>query len=127
MQPGTVAGLPTTATPATTGGPSVTVGSGANVAGAPNIPSVNSRNNIANDRLNPTPQIGLESRDQSAVLPAGQRYKAGVPQTTPPPVSAPEETPGSEAFRIPSQGPLSGPSIRLGGTVPRLSSDTSGI
>ncbi len=129
MQPGTVAGLPA-ATPSVAtggGGPTITVGSGANIAGAPNIPSVLSRNNIANDKLNPAPQIGLDSRDQSAVLPAGQRYRAGVPQTTPPPASDPEEAPGPEAIRIPGQGPFDGPSIRLGDTGPRVSFDTSGI
>jgi hypothetical protein len=129
MQPGSIAGLPTTAPSATTagGGPTITVGSGANIAGAPNIPSILSRNNIANDKLNSAPEIGRFSGDRTPVLPAGQSYRGGVPVNATAPAPAAEETPGSEAFRIPSQGPLDGPSIRLGGTGPRLSFDASGI
>jgi hypothetical protein len=125
MQPGSIAGLPATALSGSNGGAgaTITVGSGANDASAPSSPLV-SRNTIANDALNPAPRIGRDSGDRSAVLPPGQVYRGGIPETAPAPVS--EETTGREAIRIPRRGPFDVPSIRPEGTLPRLSSDTSG-
>jgi hypothetical protein len=97
----------------------ITVGSGANDASAPNIPFV-TRNTIANDALNPAPRIGRDSGDRSAVLPAGQVYRGGVPDTA----SVSQETLGREAIRIPSQGPFDAP-VRPGAARHLVSSDAS--
>jgi hypothetical protein len=122
MQPGSVAGLPVTAPSGSNGGAGVTitVGSGANDASEPTIPLV-THNTIANDALNPAPQIGRASRDRSPVLPAGQVYRGDFPEAAPVSEKAPER----EAIRIPNQGPFNAP-IRPGAARHRLSSDASG-
>ena len=104
MQTGTVAGLPATAPSGVNGNAGVTiaVGSGPNDAGAPNIELV-TRNTIANDALNPAPLIGRDSRDRSPVLPTGQVYRGGFPETAPAPLGGNSRT---RNRRISSQGPF---------------------
>jgi hypothetical protein len=55
----------------------ILVGSGAEDASAPVIPPV-TRNTIANDTANATPEIGRLSMDRSEVLPRGQAYRSGA-------------------------------------------------
>jgi hypothetical protein len=100
MQPGSIAGLPATAPSGSNGGGGATItgGSEANDARAASI-SLVTRNTIANDALNPAPRIGRDSGDRSPVLPAGQVYRGGFPETAPAPVSG--ETTGRAAIRIP--------------------------
>jgi hypothetical protein len=86
------------------GGATINVGSGGNNAtAAVSIPVVN-RNTIANDAVNPVPQTVRPSGDGSPVLPAGQVYRGGVPQTVPTPPSS--ETPGGQPNRSPGQNPV---------------------
>jgi hypothetical protein len=100
MQPGSIAGLLATAPSGSNGGGGATItgGSEANDARAASI-SLVTRNTIANDALNPAPRIGRDSGDRSPVLPAGQVYRGGFPETAPAPVSG--ETTGRAAIRIP--------------------------
>jgi hypothetical protein len=127
-QPGNVTGIPSltaTGTAGSNGGAGVTttVGSGSNDATAASIPLV-TRNTIANDALNPPPLIGRPSWDRSPVLPVGQFYRGGVPETAPAPPSS--ETSGERSSRSPSQSPVESSPIRLDGAPPRLPSDVSG-
>jgi hypothetical protein len=70
--------LATTAPATSNRGTAVTivVGSGADDAGATIIPPV-TRNTIANDAINPRPQIGRVSLDRSEVLTRGQVHGGG--------------------------------------------------
>jgi hypothetical protein len=129
FQPGSIAGLPGPVATGPSGssggaGATIVVGSGANVAGAPVVPVV-TRNTIANDALNPITRIGSVSGDRSPVLPAGQAYRAGLPQTAPAPDSG--ETPEQQSIRVPRGESAGAPTIRLGLTLPRFSSDASGM
>ena len=128
IQPGNLTGIPSLAATGTAGssgggGATITVGSGANDATAANIPLV-TRSTIANDALNAPPLIGRPSGDRSPVLPAGQFYQGGVPETAP--TSPSSETPGDQSSRPPSRSPVDSSSIRLGGAPPRVPSDISG-
>ena len=128
MQPGNSTGLPGLAGTATAGsggvaGATIIVGSGANDANAPSIPLV-TRNTIANDALNPPPRIGGPTGDRSPVLPAGQVYRGGVPQTVPAPTSS--ETPGEQSSRFPRPRPAGPAPIGLGGAPPRRPFDVPG-
>jgi hypothetical protein len=128
MQPGSIAGLPgagATGPSGSNGGAGATIatGSGANDASAVGIQPV-TRDTIANDALNPITHIGRDSGDRSPVLPAGQIYRGGFQETAPAPVS--EETSQQPSIRIPRGGSADAPSIRLGLTPHRFSSDASG-
>jgi hypothetical protein len=128
LQPGNITGIPGLAATGTAGssggaGATISVGSGANDATALGIPLV-TRNTIANDALVPPPQIGRPSRDASPVLPVGQYYRGGVPETVP--VKPSSETPGGQASRSPRQSPGDSTPIRLGGAPPRATPDVSG-
>jgi hypothetical protein len=127
MQPGNITGIPGLAVTGTAGssggaGATISVGSGANNAAAPSI-SLVTRNTIANDALVPLPQIGRPSGDRSPVLPVGQIYRGGVPETVPVPPST--ETAGGQPSRSPRQRPVDLTPIRLGGAPPRATSDVS--
>jgi hypothetical protein len=86
----------TTAPVKPNGGTSMTivVGSGADDASPHVVPRV-TRNTIANDAVNATPQIGRLSRDRSEVLPPGQVYRGGVSTdvSSQPPDSGPDQKP----------------------------------
>jgi len=128
IQPGNITGVPSLAATGTAGssggaGVTISVGSGANDATAASIPLV-TRSTIANDALNPPPLIGRPSGDRSPVLPAGQFYRGGVPQTASAPPSS--DTLGEQSSRSPRQSPVDSSPIRLGGAPPRLASDVSG-
>jgi hypothetical protein len=128
MQPGNINGIPGLAVTGTAGssggaGATISVGSGANNAAAPSI-SLVTRNTIANDALNPRPNIGSPSGYRSPVLPAGQFYRGGFAETAPAPPSS--ETPGAQSSRSPNQSPVESSPIRLGGAPPRLPFDASG-
>ena len=128
IQPGNITGVPSLAATGTAGssggaGATITVGSGANDATAASIPLV-TRNTIANDALVSRPQIGRPSGDRSPVLPVGQFYRGGVPETVPAPPSS--ETSGERSSRSPRQSPVDSSPIRPGGAPPRLLSDVSG-
>jgi hypothetical protein len=97
--------------------------SAANDAIAASIPQV-TRNTIANDALNPPVTIGILSGDRSPVLPEGQVYRGGVPETAPdPPLTA---TPGQQPSRFAIRSPADSSLVRPGGPAPGLQSDVSG-
>jgi hypothetical protein len=116
IQPGNNTGVPSLAA---TG----TAGSGANDATAASIPLV-TRNTIANDALNARPRIGRPSGDLSPILPVGQFYRGGVPETAPAPGSS--ETPGEQSNRSSRQRPVDSSPIRLGSVPARLHSTVLG-
>ena len=129
MQPGNNTGVPGLAAtgpagPSGAAGATIIVGSGANDANGPIVPALVTRNTIANDALNPPPRIGRPSGDLSPVLPAGQVYRGGVPETAPAPDSG--EAPERQPIRIRGQTPASARSIPPGVSPPRASSDASG-
>jgi hypothetical protein len=128
IQPGNSSGIPSLAATGTAGssggaGATITVGSGANDATGVSIPLV-TRNTIASDALNPAPRIGRPSGDRSPVLPVGQIYRGGVPETAPAQPAA--EKPGEQVNRALRQRPVDLAPSRLGGAPPRLPSDVSG-
>jgi hypothetical protein len=128
VQPGNITGIPglaATGTAGPSGGAGATIngGSGANDPTALNIPLV-TRNTIANDALVPRPQIGRPSGDRSPVLPVGQFYRGGVPETVPARPSS--ETPGQQSSRSLRQSPVDSTPIRLRGAPPRVPSDVAG-
>ena len=128
IQPGNGTGIPGLAATGTAGsggsaGATISTGSGANDATAANIPLV-TRNTIANDAGNPAPSIGRPSGDRSPVLPTGQYYRGGLPETAP---ARPwSETPGDRPSRPSRRSPVDSPAIRPGVDLDRLASDASG-
>jgi hypothetical protein len=128
IQPGNIAGIPGLATAGVAGssgaaGATIIVGSGASDFSAVSIPLV-SRNTIANDALVPRPQIGVPSRDWSAVLPAGQYYRGDVREIVPVPPSS--ETSGGQSSGSLRQSPGDSTPIRLRGPAPRVTSEVAG-
>jgi hypothetical protein len=124
MQPGNITGIPGLAATGTSGSSGVAnatinVGSGANDATAPSIPLV-TRNTIANDAIVPRPQIGRPSGDGSPILPIGQIYRGGVPESLPSTPSSATPSPGRQSGRSPHASPVDSTPIRLGEAPPRV-------
>ena len=116
MQPGSGTGVPTSTTGSSGGATAmIFVGSGANDILGPVIPSV-TRNTIANDALNPAPQIGRVLGDRSDVLPPEQVYRGGVST----------EVHGQRGGQDADEGAVEPLPIRLRSRPHRLASDASG-
>ena len=124
MQPGSGTGVPTSTTGSSGGATAmIFVGSGANDILGPVIPSV-TRNTIANDALNPAPQIGRVLGERSGALASVEVHRAGLAGTTA--AGASTEAPGQRYGPDPDEAPVDASPIRIRSRPHRLASDASG-
>jgi hypothetical protein len=123
MQPGSGTGVPTSTTGSSGGATAmIFVGSGANDILGPVIPSV-TRNTIANDALNPAPQIGRVLGGRSGALPPVEVHRDALAGTTA--AGAATEASGQRYGPDPDEELVDPPPIRIRSRPHRLAAENN--